>query len=103
MHKSYREITHHFLQRESAKQTNKLVTKCRHENEFYLVNYKEIPPQLLVFIIFPKAIIKDFLVNQVLASRAHATTRGNQEKEHLGRRQKALDNAAWADIVCTKF
>ena len=23
---------------------NELVTKCRHENEFYLANYKNIPP-----------------------------------------------------------
>ena len=23
---------------------NELVTKCRHENKFYLVNYKDIPP-----------------------------------------------------------
>ena len=23
---------------------NELVTKCRHENKFYLANYKEIPP-----------------------------------------------------------
>ena len=23
---------------------NELVTKCRHENKFYLANYKNIPP-----------------------------------------------------------
>ena len=23
---------------------NELVTKCRHENKFYLANYKDIPP-----------------------------------------------------------
>ena len=37
---------------------NELVTKCRHVNKFYLANYKDIPPQLLVSNIFPKTIIK---------------------------------------------
>ena len=27
---------------------NELVTKCRHENKFYLANYKDIPPKVLV-------------------------------------------------------
>ena len=37
---------------------NELLTKCRHENNFYLANYKDIPTRLLVQHIFSQNIIK---------------------------------------------
>ena len=40
---SYREIPHHFLYKLLNKR-NELITKCRHENKFYLADYKDIPP-----------------------------------------------------------
>ena len=46
---------------------NELVTKCRHENKFYLANYREIAPQLLFWSIFTKTIINNSAVNSVPA------------------------------------
>ena len=40
---SHREISHHFLYKENLNKGNELVTKCRHENKFYLINCKDIP------------------------------------------------------------
>ena len=40
-----------FSTKNPLNKSNELVTKCRHENKFYLTNYKYIPLELLVEII----------------------------------------------------